>query len=107
MGGRFFTGNVDGTDYNTGYVFCALPVSNRDGTAFGYITEEFKCRDSEVIKAIKNLPCPFSAELDIVMESTGKKRVEIVEAIKPVSVPERVPAGKGAPAAQGQEQKAA
>lgn len=84
MGGRFFVGNVEGNDYNTGTVFVALPVTNRDGTAFGFITEEFRCRDSEVVKAIKNMPCPFPAELDVVMESTGKKRVEIVQAIKPL-----------------------
>lgn len=96
-GAKMFVGTMDdGKSINSGTLFVEVSLKESDN-AFGMRTEDMRCKDSEVVKSIKNLPFPFLAELTIVMESTGGKNgmQQKVVAIKPL----QRETGKQAPAA--------
>jgi hypothetical protein len=81
-GAKFFRGNLDGKDIDSGKLF--VEVELKGETAWGMCTDEMKCEGSQLIESIKHNPFPFIAELSIIMESNGKASTQKVVGIKPL-----------------------
>ena len=71
---------------------------NGEGFSRGVATHEYKCHDSAVIKKIKHLECPFTAQLVIDSETDGKGvATQVVMDIRPTPVePVEQPSNKKA-----------
>jgi hypothetical protein len=81
-GAKFFRGNLDGKDIDSGKIFCDVELKGE--TSWGTCTDEMKCEGSKLIEAIKHNAFPFIAELDIIMESNGKITTQKVVGITPI-----------------------
>lgn len=81
-GAKVFKGNIDGKDLDSGKIFTDVDLKGE--TSWGVCTQELKCKDSELVKSIKHNTFPFSAEIDILMESNGKVSTQLVTGIKPI-----------------------
>lgn len=81
-GAKFFRGNIDGKDLDSGKIF--VDVELKGETSFGICTQELKCEGSNLIEGIKHNTFPFIAELTMIEESNGKTSTKKVIAIKPM-----------------------
>ncbi|MGH8854471.1 MAG: hypothetical protein ACREWI_09350 [Telluria sp.] len=81
-GAKFFRGNLDGKDIDSGKIFCDVELKGE--TSWGTCTDEMKCEGSKLIESIKHNPFPFVAELTMIQESNGKVSTQKVIAIKPL-----------------------
>lgn len=85
-GFKFFKGDVEGRHYDSTKVFLLMPLDESKGTAKGFATVELPFGDSTEFARLKDIPCPFFADVDIQMVSTGsglKQQVVAVTPIKP------------------------
>lgn len=94
-GAKFFRGNLDGKDIDSGKIFCDVELKGE--TAWGTCTDEMKCEGSKLIESIKHNPFPFLAELTMIQESNGKVSTQKVIGIKPLqSLKDKPDLAKGA-----------
>lgn len=58
-----------------------------EGMSWGKASQEFKCKDSEIVKRVSHLPLPFIASIVIDSETDGKGGVvQVVMEIRPIPV---------------------
>ena len=81
-GAKFFRGNLDGKDIDSGKIFTDVELSGE--TSWGTCTQELKCEGSKLIESIKHNTFPFIAELTMVEESNGSQSKKKVIGIKPL-----------------------
>lgn len=82
-GAKVFKGNIDGKDMDTAKIFTDVDLKGE--TSWGMCTQEIKCENSAIVDAIKHNSFPFSAMVDIRMESNGKVTTQLVTGIKPIA----------------------
>lgn len=81
-GAKYFRGNVDGKDLDSGKIF--VDVQLKGETSFGVCTDEIKCTDSKLIESIKHNPFPFIAEIGLEEMSNGRTTSKVCTSIKPL-----------------------
>lgn len=82
-GAKVFKGNIDGKDMDSGKIFTDVDLKGE--TSWGVCTQELKCENSGIVDSIKHNSFPFSAMVDIRMESNGKVTTQLVTGIKPLA----------------------
>lgn len=84
-GVNFFVGDIDGKQFDSGKVYVTTDLKGVN--AKGTCTQEYKCANSQVVKAVMNMGFPFNAELSMEAESNGKGVMTmVVTNIKPVQI---------------------
>ena len=94
-GAKLFVGTMDdGKKIDSGKIFVDTDLAGSEkGTGWGICTSELKCRDSAVVETINKNPFPFTAELEITVETNGKVMTQVIEKITPLQrVVEKTPA---------------
>ncbi|MDB0570280.1 hypothetical protein LBW59_05750 [Ralstonia solanacearum] len=83
-GAKTWVGNMDGKQLDTGKIFTDVELRGEDSK--GTCTQELKCENSQIVKAIMSNPFPFIAEISMVETSNGKEKGDqkIVTSIKPL-----------------------
>lgn len=83
-GAKFWVGNMDGKQLDTGTVF--TDVELRGEGSKGVCTQALKCENSGVVKSIINNPFPFLAEVTMIETSNGKDGGDqkVITGIKPL-----------------------
>ena len=90
VGLKNFKGNVEGKNYDSTTVFLAIDLEdvsekNADGERHqrGVASEAVKFDDCRIFHTLKDLPCPFEAEITFKKTSNGVKTKEEALTIKP------------------------
>ncbi len=83
-GAGFFTGNIEGTDHDTGQVFIEEPFDQSKPNYKGFRTVEYKCVDSTVVKPLMHNEFPITALVQMEISATKRGQVIVVKAIKPL-----------------------
>lgn len=71
-GHKFFVGNIDQKDIDSGRVFVEMSLNEANGREKGTCTVEFKVPNAECIKRIAHLPLPSFFELETQQIADGK-----------------------------------
>lgn len=94
-GFKAWKSNEDGIDSGKIYIESGLKNSgkesygqNAEGFAKGYASQEYSTRGTELLRRIKHLECPFTANFTIEQETDGKGNVtQVIVDVKPVQPP--------------------
>lgn len=85
----------NGKEYDNTTLYVEFPFDESSGSTKGAATQDLKWGLSGNYELLKDVQCPFEAELNIEMVTSGKKISQIVTEVKPLN------------AAQGKTVKAA
>lgn len=94
-GVKWFKGNIDGKDIDSGTVFVEERLDDRRGTAKGYAATPYKVGASAIAQALSKREMPLLCDVDFDRVSNGKDSETIIAHIQPH---EPVRAGVAAPA---------
>ena len=83
LGLRFFTGNIDGKNIDSGKLYTECKLDESRGNAKGVFTEEWRVT-SELVKRFIELPLPFHAILDTERVGNGRESREVVIDMRPL-----------------------
>lgn len=87
-GWKFFQGNIDSKDIDSGRLFVELPLDTSRQNAKGTCTAEMRVPDSACIKRIQHLPLPSMMDLEVETIADGKNGFrQVVRDVKPVESP--------------------
>lgn len=84
-GVKFFKGNIDSKDIDSGKVFIEESLDFTTGRAKGYATQEYSVGKAEIAQAIMHNEFPLVAEVEFLRVTNGDTTKNIVVAIRPVS----------------------
>ncbi len=88
MGVKFFSGNIDGKNIDSGKVYIEEALDFTTGRAKGYASQEYSLGKAEAAQAIMHLEFPFVGEVEFMRVTNGDVTKNIVMGVKPV---ERIP----------------
>ncbi|HEY9270979.1 hypothetical protein [Achromobacter sp.] len=95
MGVKFFAGNIDGKNIDSGKVYIEEALDFTKGRAKGYASQEYSLGNAEAAQAIMHNEFPFVGEVEFMRVTNGDVTKNIVMHIRPT---ERVVDGKSAKA---------
>lgn len=83
-----------GIDSGKVYIESSLKNSSKasygdkqQGFAKGYASQEYNCRDTEVVQRIRHLETPFSAQFTVEQETDGKGNLtQVIIDLKPIKM---------------------
>ncbi|MDB5970104.1 MAG: hypothetical protein JWQ90_2554 [Hydrocarboniphaga sp.] len=75
-GVRWFLGNIDGKDFNTGTVFVEERLDDRRGTAKGKASTPYKLANSAAAIALSKREFPLTCEVEFERVTNGKGESE-------------------------------
>jgi len=83
-GVKFFDGNVDGKNIDSGTVFIEQLLDFRNGTAKGCAVTAYPLASSKEAKALMNHDFPLTCEVEFLRLTTGKGDKTVVNSLRPV-----------------------
>ena len=83
-GVKFFMGNIDGKDIDSGKVFIEESLDFTRGTAKGYATVEYALANAAAAKGLMHNEFPLVCEIEFQRVTNGDVSKNIVMSIKPV-----------------------
>lgn len=83
-GVKFFDGNVDGKNIDSGTVFIEQLLDFRNGTAKGFAATAYPLASSKEAKALMNHEYPLVCEVEFLTLTTGKGPKTVVNSLRPV-----------------------
>ncbi|MDZ4080941.1 hypothetical protein [Hydrocarboniphaga sp.] len=84
-GVKWFVGNIDGKDFNTGTAFVDEKLDDRRGTAKGRASTTYKLSSAAVAQALAKRDFPLQCEVEFERLSDGKGSSEtIIVDIRPI-----------------------
>jgi len=88
IGAKWFKGNIDGKELNSGTLFIEERLDDRRGTAKGYAATPYKLSSSERAEALAKHGFPLECEVEFERMSNGKGDSEnVIVAISPLVRP--------------------
>ena len=90
---KFFKGDIDGKDIDSGKVFIEEQLDFTTGRAKGYATQDYALANAEAAKALMHNEFPIVCEVEFIRVTNGDTSKSVVTSIKPV---ERVAVPKAA-----------
>jgi hypothetical protein len=85
-GVKFFVGNVEGKDYDSGKIFVEEALDFTRKTAKGYATVEYALADSAAAKAIMHNEFPLVCDVEFMRVTNGDTSKNIVVSVKPIEL---------------------
>lgn len=82
-GVKFFKGNIDSKDIDSGKVFIEEQLDFTRKTAKGYATQEYALADAAQAQALMHNEFPFVAEVEFLRVTNGDVSKNIVGSVKP------------------------
>lgn len=95
VGVKWFKGNIDGKDLDSGTVFVEERLDDRRGTAKGYASTPYKVSSSAVAQALAKREMPLVCQVEFDRVTNGKDSETIIADIRP-SEDQAPPARKAA-----------
>lgn len=83
-GVKFFAGDIDGKNIDSGKVFIEEQLDFTQGRAKGYATQEYSLGKAEAAKAIIHNEFPLVCEVEFMRVTNGDVSKTIVVTIKPL-----------------------
>lgn len=71
-GVKFFTGKVEGTDYDSSTIFCLQDLDESNKTAKGQAGVDYKCGTSALYRKMQDWAFPVNCVLTLEQTTTGK-----------------------------------
>jgi hypothetical protein len=82
-GVKWFTGNIDGKDIDSGTVFVEERLDDRRGTAKGYAATAYKLGGAATAQALAKREFPLLCEVEFERVSNGRDSETIITDIRP------------------------
>lgn len=83
-GVKFFVGNIDGKELDSGKIYVEEKLDFTRKTAKGYATVEYALADAAAAKAIMHNELPLMCEIEWMRVTNGDTSKNIVVSVKPV-----------------------
>lgn len=93
-GVKWFKGNIDGKDFDTGTAYIEERLDDRRGTAKGYAATPYKLSSSATAQALAKREFPLACEVEFERVTTGKESETIIGDIRPAGA--QAPTAKAA-----------
>lgn len=88
-GVKFFAGNIDGKDIDSGKIFVEELLDFTRKTAKGYATQEYSLADSSAAKKLMEMEFPAVCEVEFSRVTNGDVSKNIVMAVRPLQTEPR------------------
>jgi len=83
-GVKFFKGNIDSKDIDSGKVFIEEHLDFTTGRAKGFATQEYALANAQAAQGLMHLEFPFVADVEFLRVTNGDVSKNIVQSVKPV-----------------------
>lgn len=83
-GVKFYRGDIDGKEIDSGKVFIEESLDFTTGRAKGYATQDYNLGSAEAAKAIMHNEFPLLCEVDFLRVTNGDVSKQIVVGLKPL-----------------------
>lgn len=86
LGAKRSQGRLDnGTSYDSTKIYCQIRMNPNNPDMAGYSSEEYTWGDSNNFYKLRDLKYPCTAEIELENVSNGKKSIQIVTDVIPVT----------------------
>lgn len=82
-GVKWFKGNIDGKEFDSGTAFVEERLDDRRGTAKGYAATPYKLSSSAIAQALSKREFPLICEVEFDRVTSGKESETIIADIRP------------------------
>lgn len=96
VGAKWFKGNIDGKDLDSGTVFIEERLDDRRGTAKGYAASSYKVSSSAVAQALARREFPLICNVEFERVTNGRDTETIIVDIMPADAEAAPRAAKAA-----------
>lgn len=90
-GAGFFTGDIEGKNFDTGQVFIEEEFDRSKPSYKGFRTVEYKCIDSSIVKPLMAMAFPITAEVSLDVSATKRGQVIVVTRVVPIELARAMP----------------
>ncbi len=87
IGAKASKGEMEGTPYDHTTIYTTTQLDSKNGDAFGSAGDSYRFGKSENLEKLKGIPCPFNAEGQFEIVTTGKTSRTILLDLKPLPAP--------------------
>ena len=87
IGAKASKGSMEGVPYDHTTIFTTTKLDQKNDDAIGSAGDSYRFGKSDNFQKLKGIPCPFNAEAEFEMITTGKTSKMVLVDLKPLPAP--------------------